>query len=698
MGGFCVKKGITFLSIMVAVVALAIITATLVISVPNVIQSSKLRTFATELMEVQLKVQSLNGNYSEYIINDIVVDISDLTDKSMFEGIITDNKVSLQQLNIEALGLNQTVYGNSKTSKDIYCVSSENNVVYYLEGFETPDAKYYALNSDLMNMVSSKEDLTDNVGTNIVFIPSTYVKTSEAITLTVKVPVAATGVNITTSGNVTPTVSGVTIGTNYNQYTVNTNSVKGNYTVTVKYTLNGENKTATYNVEEYLGVYGILYSDGELRINNDGKVDKYKLEAGNTVTFQSADIANSSSVPWSTYATSIKTVTFENDVVPAYITKWFQGCTNLIEINNTEYLDTSKVTNMSYLFYNCKNLKTVDVSGFNTSNVTNMAHMFRVCNSLDEIDVKCWDTSKVTTMESMFRECTALKELDLSSFNSPKLANVVNMFKDSSNIEVLNLTGFKTPKTVGFGQTFQGLSKVKELDLSGITKISSMYQAFNNCAALNQLDLSHVTFSGTINFTQAFANCRNMTILDLPDAVIKIGNSLQQTFANCNNLTYVNVSKWDTSLTQTMRGLFQECYKLNNIDVSNWNTSAVTIMDYAFMNCKALEDINLINWDTSSVTSLNQMFQNCTALKELDLSTWETSNLKATNQMFLGCTALSYLDIRKASFDQVTNSSSMFAYVISKGTIVVADDTAKTWVSSLLQSNSQMVVKKVSEL
>ena len=115
------KKGITFLSVMVAVVALAIITATLVISVPNVMQSSKLRSFATELMEVQLKVQSLSGNYSEYIINDIVVNISDLTDKSMFDGIATDNKVSLQQLNLGALGLNQTVYGKSKTPK-IYIV------------------------------------------------------------------------------------------------------------------------------------------------------------------------------------------------------------------------------------------------------------------------------------------------------------------------------------------------------------------------------------------------------------------------------------------------------------------------------------------------------------------------------------------------------------------------------------------------
>ena len=44
-------------------------------------------------------------------------------------------------------------------------------------------------------------------------------------------------------------------------------------------------------------------------------------------------------------------------------------------------IDTSKITDMSKLFYN-QNLKNVDISNWNVSNVTNMSNMFKDCTSL----------------------------------------------------------------------------------------------------------------------------------------------------------------------------------------------------------------------------------------------------------------------------------------------------------------------------
>ena len=35
-------------------------------------------------------------------------------------------------------------------------------------------------------------------------------------------------------------------------------------------------------------------------------------------------------------------------------------------------VDTSAVTNMTFMFHNCRNLTAIDVSNFNTSNVTDM--------------------------------------------------------------------------------------------------------------------------------------------------------------------------------------------------------------------------------------------------------------------------------------------------------------------------------------
>ena len=42
---------------------------------------------------------------------------------------------------------------------------------------------------------------------------------------------------------------------------------------------------------------------------------------------------------------------------------------------------------MSYMFYNCKSLKELNLSNFNTQNVTNMFCMFECCESLKELNL-----------------------------------------------------------------------------------------------------------------------------------------------------------------------------------------------------------------------------------------------------------------------------------------------------------------------
>ena len=60
-------------------------------------------------------------------------------------------------------------------------------------------------------------------------------------------------------------------------------------------------------------------------------------------------------------------------------------------INNTftnlifKDVDTSKVTNMKYMFYNCSALTSLDLSGWDTSKVINMGGMFKYCSALKTI-------------------------------------------------------------------------------------------------------------------------------------------------------------------------------------------------------------------------------------------------------------------------------------------------------------------------
>jgi surface protein len=74
----------------------------------------------------------------------------------------------------------------------------------------------------------------------------------------------------------------------------------------------------------------------------------------------------------------------------------------LTEIENVNLLDTSNVTDMSYMFENCSSLTILDVSNFDTSNVTNMSYMFKNCSKLTSLDFRNATFDKVTSYNNMF--------------------------------------------------------------------------------------------------------------------------------------------------------------------------------------------------------------------------------------------------------------------------------------------------------
>lgn len=93
----------------------------------------------------------------------------------------------------------------------------------------------------------------------------------------------------------------------------------------------------------------------------------------------------------------------------------FSDCKNLQTIPQ---LYTSSVIAMSSMFQNCANLQTIPQ--LDTSNVTDMSYIFSACLALQSIPQL--DTSKVTDMSYMFEYCTSLQTI-------PQLdtSNVTNM-------------------------------------------------------------------------------------------------------------------------------------------------------------------------------------------------------------------------------------------------------------------------------
>ena len=125
--------------------------------------------------------------------------------------------------------------------------------------------------------------------------------------------------------------------------------------------------------------------------------------------------------------------------------------------------NTSKVTDMSYMFVYCTGLTSLNVSNWDTSNVTSMYGTFSDCTSLTSLNVSNWNTSNVTSMYEMFSGCTSLTSLDVSNWNT---SNVTSM-----------------------QSTFAGCSGLTSLDLSNwdVSKVTYMSNMFNGCNSLNHI-------------------------------------------------------------------------------------------------------------------------------------------------------------------------------------------------------------------
>lgn len=126
---------------------------------------------------------------------------------------------------------------------------------------------------------------------------------------------------------------------------------------------------------------------------------------------------------WYNYGTyaAVERVVFDPSFAQARPTTtayWFYDMENLTSITGLNYLNTSEVTNMLGMFFECRKLTSLDLSGFNTSRVTSMNSMFNGCENLAVLDVSNFNTSNVTDMNVMFRNCKNLTSLDLSNFNT----------------------------------------------------------------------------------------------------------------------------------------------------------------------------------------------------------------------------------------------------------------------------------------
>ena len=166
---------------------------------------------------------------------------------------------------------------------------------------------------------------------------------------------------------------------------------------------------------------------------------------------------------------------------------WFSQCSNLTEIKGIENLNTQNVTGMSWMFYGCYALTSLDVSKFDTQNVEDMSDMFSSCTVLKSLNVSNFNTQNVKNMTDMFNNCPGLTSLDVSNFNTQKVEKMNFMFSSCEGLNSLDLSKFDTQNVTNMSYMFGSCSAITTIYVSDkfvTTKVSSGYEMFKGCTSL----------------------------------------------------------------------------------------------------------------------------------------------------------------------------------------------------------------------
>jgi len=378
-------------------------------------------------------------------------------------------------------------------------------------------------------------------------------------------------------------------------------------------------------------------------------------------------------------------------------------------------LDTSKVTCMGGMFWNCSSLKTLDLSGFNTAAVTDFSYMFTECTALTSVNLSSFNTKKAEDFGLMFLNCSKLTSLDLSSFTVHEhsyynstfnpwdgLKGMLQFAKSGTDYACSCLilgSGFKaTGEDVGLPAAKNSSSKWlkddKEVALSAVTGPGTYLWEES---ALPPSQQTYALYDGPLfNSTlekQAgkLANVKSITFHPLtkaPSAGFSLNNdgsvvgiytsatgavdvycegkislnpNADSMFAQMTGLTSLDLTPLTSTVMEHVKSMFATCTGLASVKFGKMDTSKVPSFEAVFAGCSKLKSVDLTGLSAASATSMAQMFLGCSTLSGVTLGTsLNTSRVKDFSLMFMDCTSLKTLSVSGLNTAAATTLSGMF--------------------------------------
>lgn len=388
------------------------------------------------------------------------------------------------------------------------------------------------------------------------------------------------------------------------------------------------------------------FNINDISENKDGSIKLYAIKGGKynlkalskiVTPFTSTEI----------HIISEKPILFNQDSSSMFDVSNISSNIQTIRFNN---IDTSKTTNMAYMFKGCNNINQLDLTKFNLSNVSDVREMFNGCSYLSsELTI---NNENIANYSNMFKDCSTQSTSDFvvkynNAATKTLARNMVNTKSSNSNVRLYGETKSTLLNGTKFNRKIQSLPNINRM-----TTIQFLDHIPENINP-NNIDVSLAQNNSIIAYIAGY------TVIVASNDTIMANEDSSEMFKNLavNNIEFNN---FNTSNVTNMYNMFYNCGSLKNINFNNFDTSKVRDMSCMFSYCDRLENLDLSSFDTSNVTNMYNMFNYCSVLTRINgIENFNTSKLINSTYMFNRCNALSG-EITISNID-TTDFSGMFS-------------------------------------
>ena len=335
------------------------------------------------------------------------------------------------------------------------------------------------------------------------------------------------------------------------------------------------------------------------------------------------------------------------------MSKMFYNCKKINSITISGYYSYNSripVNDFNSMFYNCISLTSINLYYFDVSHAQNMSYMFYNCKQLEYFNLDYFSYNSIVekrTMKGMFQNCESLYSLDLrNNFYTKNVEIMWDMFKDCSNLTYLYLTSssFDTSKVTDMESMFEGCYNLISLNLNYFNTQNVIYmnRMFYNCLNLKFLYFQSISANSLATMQQMFYNCVNLTYLDLysltenDQSIVEMFKGASNDFQFCieENENIPNIFKELLEMNGTSRDCSSNCYNNPRRAVPE-NKLCCKYVEYnrncydkcpsrtkadSFKNCKNFSCTYYYNYHQDGCESSlpNQYYVNDTKLKTID--------------------------------------------------------------------------------